>query len=119
MDMNKELTHIAVAKVGNNERGGGLHASPSGALVALASIFSSRITLSDQDAPELSVNMKSILGVMMLAAERGKMVKIQATGVDSELAIEALKQAVETETSHDIHLIRQEYQRILLSSSLH
>jgi len=68
-----------------NEKG--LHARPSTELVKCASSFKSRISLYFQD---LSVNAKSLLGILMLAAARGSKVTIEAIGDDSEEAVKAI-----------------------------
>ena len=65
----------------------GIHARPSAEIVKLASSFRSEIMISKDD---LEVNAKSIMGVMMLAAECGSTVVIRAEGEDAEAALEAL-----------------------------
>jgi len=65
----------------------GLHARPAALLVRTAGRFKSQIMLSKNG---LQVDGKSILGVMMLAAECGSEITIQATGPDSEAAVEAI-----------------------------
>ena len=65
----------------------GLHARPAAQLVKLASQYASEVTLSRDGMP---VNAKSIMGVMMLAAEQGATVSIAANGPDAEAAVEAL-----------------------------
>ncbi len=65
----------------------GLHARPAAQLVRLASSFQAQIELQKD---ELAVNAKSIMGVMMLAAECGSTVKIRAEGPDAEAASAAL-----------------------------
>lgn len=72
----------------------GLHARPAAEMVKLASRFQSRITL-EKDG--LEVNGKSIMGVMMLAAEFGSTLTVRAIGVDSEAAVEAICRLVENE----------------------
>jgi phosphocarrier protein len=37
-----------------------------------------------------AVNAKSLLGILMLAAERGAKITVEATGEDAEKAVEAL-----------------------------
>ncbi len=69
----------------------GLHARPAAKIVRLASTFSSEIELLKDD---VAVNGKSIMGVMMLAAECGSSIVIRADGPDAEQAIEALLQLV-------------------------
>ena len=68
----------------------GLHARPAARIVRLASTFASEIELSKDG---LEVNGKSIMGVMMLAAECGSSITIRADGPDAEQAVEALGRA--------------------------
>ena len=65
----------------------GMHARPAAEMVKTASRFVSEITISRDD---LEVNGKSIMGVMMLAAECGATIAIRAQGADAEAALEAL-----------------------------
>ena len=65
----------------------GMHARPAAALVKLASGFQSEIELVKDG---MAVNGKSIMGVMMLAAECGSSIILRATGPDESAAIEAL-----------------------------
>ncbi len=65
----------------------GLHARPAAEFVKLSSRFSARITV-EKDG--LEVNGKSIMGVMMLAAECGSSLRISAVGEDAADAVEAL-----------------------------
>jgi len=65
----------------------GIHARPSSEIVKLAAKFSAHITL-ERDG--MSVNGKSIMGVMMLAAECGSIVTVSADGSDEAAALEAL-----------------------------
>ncbi len=69
----------------------GLHARPAAQLVRLASSFASHIEL-ERDG--VSVNGKSIMGVMMLAAECGAGLRIRADGADEAAAVEALSALV-------------------------
>ena len=69
----------------------GLHARPAAQIVKLASQFKSDITLSRDD---LEVNGKSIMGVMMLAAERGTSLLLRAEGDDAEPALDALAKLI-------------------------
>jgi phosphocarrier protein HPr len=71
----------------------GLHARPAARIVRLASSFVSEIELSKDG---LEVNGKSIMGVMMLAAECGSSIAIRATGPDAEQAVQALAELVES-----------------------
>jgi phosphocarrier protein len=65
----------------------GLHARPAAEIVKLAAKYKSEITIS-RDGTE--VNGKSIMGVMMLAAECGASIVLRAEGEDAEQAIEAI-----------------------------
>ena len=65
----------------------GLHARPAAEIVKAAAKFRSDITIVRDD---LEVNGKSIMGVMMLAAECGASVVLRASGADEEQAVEAI-----------------------------
>ena len=65
----------------------GLHARPAAEVVKCAAKYKSDITLARED---LEVNGKSIMGVMMLAAEFGSTLLVKASGPDAEQAVEAL-----------------------------
>ena len=69
----------------------GMHARPAAELVKLAGTFAADIRL-EKDG--LEVNGKSIMGVLMLAAERGAQLMISAEGTDAEDAVEALSDLV-------------------------
>jgi phosphocarrier protein HPr len=69
----------------------GLHARPAARIVRLANTFEAEIELS-KDGVE--VNGKSIMGVMMLAAECGSSITIRAKGPDAEQAVTALTSLV-------------------------
>ena len=71
----------------------GLHARPAQLLVQAADQFRSGIILSKDD---VEVNGKSIMGVMMLAAERGSTVLIRAEGADEREAVEQLVVLIES-----------------------
>jgi phosphocarrier protein len=65
----------------------GLHARPAAEIVKLAAKYKSEITIS-RDGTE--VNGKSIMGVMMLAAECGASIVLRAQGEDAEQALDAI-----------------------------
>jgi phosphocarrier protein len=65
----------------------GLHARPAAEIVKLASKYKSEITMVRDD---LEVNGKSIMGVMMLAAECGATLVVRAQGPDAEQAVDAI-----------------------------
>ena len=70
----------------------GLHARASAKLTKLASTFASDVHLSRNGR---RVNAKSIMGVMMLAAEAGASVELRAEGEDAEQALAELVALVE------------------------
>jgi phosphocarrier protein HPr len=65
----------------------GVHARPAAEIVKAAAKFKSEITICRDD---LEVNGKSIMGVMMLAAECGATLQIRAVGPDEAEAVDAL-----------------------------
>jgi len=65
----------------------GLHARPAAEFVKVANRFRAHIVVKKDD---LEVNGKSIMGMMMLAAECGSALLIRADGDDAEAAVEAL-----------------------------
>ncbi len=71
----------------------GLHARPAAQLVQRASKFRSEIKLKRHN---LEVNAKSIMGVMMLAAELGSKITIMAEGPDEKEAVEAVAQVIQS-----------------------
>jgi phosphocarrier protein len=73
------------------ENRNGLHARPAAEIVKAASKFRSEVTIRRDD---MEVNGKSIMGVMMLAAEFGTTLRLRANGEDAEQAIEALSALV-------------------------
>ncbi len=72
----------------------GLHARPAAEFVKLASGFESEIQVVKD---ELEVNGKSIMGVLMLAAEPGAELVLRARGPDAEEAVDALSDFVRTD----------------------
>lgn len=66
----------------------GLHARPSAMLVQLANQFKSDLYVSRDGEEE--VNAKSIMGVMMLAAARGTVLRFRAVGEDGPALLDAL-----------------------------
>ena len=68
-----------------NEKG--LHTRPATELVKCASSYKAQITLHHQTT---TVNAKSLLGILMLAASKGAKILIEADGRDAEEAVQAL-----------------------------
>lgn len=65
----------------------GVHARPAAEIVKTAGRFESDVTIVRDD---LEVNGKSIMGVMMLAAECGAAITIRANGSDEQAAVDAI-----------------------------
>ena len=76
----------------------GLHARPAAELVKLANRFASDVWIRKDEG---EVSGKSIMGVMMLAAECGSTVEIRAKGDDSKAAVDALAQLVQNRFGED------------------
>lgn len=69
----------------------GLHARAAAKLVSLASTFDSDIRVAKDGK---SVNGKSIMGVMMLAASQNSNITITADGEDEQSAVDKLEALV-------------------------
>jgi phosphocarrier protein HPr len=65
----------------------GIHARPAAEIVKTAARFKAEVTIARDD---LEVNAKSIMGVMMLAAECGSTVLLKAEGEDADAALDAI-----------------------------
>ena len=72
----------------------GLHARPAALFVQIANKFNSRITVKRDDE---EVNGKSIMGILMLGAEKDSTIMIEADGDDAHLAIVELEKIVTSE----------------------
>ena len=70
----------------------GMHARPAAQFVRCAARFSCDVYVSRDG---IEINGKSIMGVMMLAAEQGAVIRIRAEGEDAEHAVRELAQLVE------------------------
>jgi phosphocarrier protein len=82
---------VIVDKVIVNNKAG-LHAKPASLFVQKANNFKSEIYIK-KDATR--VNAKSIMGVMILAVQKGDEIQIEANGDDEKKAVEQLKQLIE------------------------
>lgn len=76
----------------------GLHARPAAELVKLTNRFSADVWVGKGD---LEVNAKSIMGVLMLGAERGSTLKVRALGPDAEQAVGAVTTLVSSGFGED------------------
>ena len=71
----------------------GLHTRPAALLVKMASKFKSEIYLNREG---FTINAKSIIGVMTLAAEQGAILTIRVKGIDEEEAINEIAVLIES-----------------------
>ncbi|HYK83503.1 MAG TPA: HPr family phosphocarrier protein [Gemmatimonadales bacterium] len=88
----------------------GMHARPAAEFVKVANRFRAGVQVRKDD---LAVNGKSIMGVMMLAAECGSSLVITTDGDDAAEAMDALL-ALVADGFHEMHLtaeLREEEQR--------
>jgi phosphocarrier protein HPr len=65
----------------------GLHTRPSTELVRCTAHYNSHVQLSYRD---YVVNAKSLLGILMLAAERGAKIGVEAVGDDAQAVVDAI-----------------------------
>ena len=73
----------------------GIHARPAALVVKEASKYGAGVYLSTEMAQR--INGKSIMGVMMLAAENGAEVLVEAEGDDAQEAVDALVALLESD----------------------
>ncbi|MCD6269726.1 MAG: HPr family phosphocarrier protein [Deltaproteobacteria bacterium] len=71
----------------------GLHARAAAVLVQLAGTFTSEVTVIKEG---LTVNGKSIMGVLMLAAARDSTIVVETVGADEDAALNALGKLIES-----------------------
>jgi phosphocarrier protein HPr len=71
----------------------GLHARTCAEFVKTAARFKSHVWVSRDD---LEVNGKSIMGLLMLAAEEGAIIRVRTEGDDEAVALATLKTLVES-----------------------
>ncbi|MFH1407173.1 MAG: HPr family phosphocarrier protein [Candidatus Omnitrophota bacterium] len=80
------MTEIEKTVIIKNKQG--LHARPAALFVQLANKFDSDINVKKERD---TVNGKSIMGIMMLAAEKGSKVTLIAKGHDAQRAVSELE----------------------------
>lgn len=69
----------------------GLHARAAAQLVKIANRYKSEVTI---ECEGQTVNAKSIMGVLMLAAGQGMRIKIRCAGEDASTCLEELRQLI-------------------------
>ncbi|MFH1190582.1 MAG: HPr family phosphocarrier protein [Candidatus Omnitrophota bacterium] len=72
----------------------GLHARPAALFVQIANKFDARITVRHDDE---EVNGKSIMGILMLGAEKDSLIIIEVDGLDAEQALVELEKLISSE----------------------
>lgn len=88
-------THQADVQIQNRL---GMHARPAAQFVRLAGQFAADIIVSRNG---IEVDAKSIMGVMMLAAEQGATLRVRAEGADAVEAVCALVALLERRFDED------------------
>ncbi|HEY5338134.1 MAG TPA: HPr family phosphocarrier protein [Rhizomicrobium sp.] len=86
---------VAMATIRNKR---GLHARASAKLVEVAARFQSHITVSKDGQ---TVDGRSIMGLMMMAAAIGSQIEISAEGADASEAMTAILALIEAKFGED------------------
>ena len=89
------IEHERRVRIGNRL---GLHARPAAEFVKRAGQYAADVWVRKE---EMEVNGKSIMGMMMLAAEYGSEITIRAAGVDAGTAVDDLAALVEGRFGED------------------
>jgi phosphocarrier protein len=71
----------------------GMHARPAHLFVQTANAYAAKLQVRRADAEEL-VDGKSIMGLMMLAAERGSVLVLSAEGPDAKQQVRAIEELI-------------------------
>jgi phosphocarrier protein len=79
-----QTSHRAVVRIANKK---GLHARASAKIVEAAARFQSQILISKDGQ---TVDARSIMGLMMLAASEGSEISVEAEGPNAEQALAAI-----------------------------
>lgn len=92
---NNEYSHTADVTIVNKR---GLHARASAKLVKLANSFDAKIMVSKDKTEVLGT---SIMGLLLLAAGIGEIIKIKTSGPQAEEALASLKELIENKFEED------------------
>ena len=76
----------------------GIHARPAALFVKIAGKFASQISV-EKDGE--TINGKSIMGLMMLAAAQGSKLIVTADGTDAEAALKAVEELFHQKFNED------------------
>ena len=90
-DLSKDAPRVVKELIIKNRNG--LHARPAALFVKTSNRFSSEIWVEKE---EERVNGKSIMGLMMLAAAKGSVLRVIAEGEDAAAAVVALEELAAT-----------------------
>ena len=75
-----------------------MHARPASVFVRIANKFESDISVRKGNE---NVNGKSIMGLLMLAANEGSLVEIEASGPDAELMMQEIEKFLLNEAENE------------------
>jgi len=76
----------------------GLHARAAALLVQTVNKFSSQVSLSKDGQ---TIDARSIMGVLTLAAAQGTKIQVEATGEDAERTVKAIERLVDNRFNED------------------
>lgn len=83
-----EETITKIFTIGNEL---GLHARAAASFVKVVNRFKSKVSVKKDS---VTVNGKSIMGVLMLAAAKGSKIEVTATGVDASILIKEVEKLI-------------------------
>jgi len=76
----------------------GLHARAAALLVQTVNKFSAQVSLSKDGQ---TIDARSIMGVLTLAAAQGSKIQVEATGEDADRTVKAIERLVENRFNED------------------
>jgi len=76
----------------------GLHARAAALLVQTVNKFSAQVNLSKDGQ---TIDARSIMGVLTLAAAQGSKIQVEATGEDADRTVKAIERLVENRFNED------------------
>jgi len=97
MSAGKEAEECRISVTLKNQNG--LHARPAHMFVQIANKYRSTLMVGREGLQ--MINGKSIMGVMMLAAENGTTLELVASGEDQQEMLNALQELVDTGFGED------------------
>ena len=76
----------------------GLHARPASVFVKIANRYEAEVTVKKSGE---TVNGKSIMGLMTLAANQGSVLEVETSGPDADKAMEELERFLSADTEEE------------------